>query len=407
MNGLRRVNNYAMKVQVRQGDTLWAYSGLFEVPLQLIVESNPTISPSALQIGDTVVIPGYIATEYTIEPGDTLWNIALAENSHVNAIRLLNPGIQSNNLQVGQTLVIPKRVTWRVVLEPKAYDYADLLDDLRRLEELYPFMRRRSIGSSVMGKQLPELLIGTGEEWVHADGSFHGNEWITTPVLIRFLNDYLLALTNNSELRGVEAMPLYQATTLSLVPMVNPDGVNLVVNGLPSEEPYRSEALEINGGSDDFSGWKANIRGVDLNNQFPALWEEEAARGPRSPAPRDYAGTAPLTEPESIAIADLTRSSDFARVLAFHTQGKVIFWGFEGLQPPESEEIVNEFARVSGYEPIEYADSSAGFKDWFIQDWRRPGFTVELGQGINPLPLSQFDEIYEAAASIMLAGLYM
>jgi len=386
---------------------LWAYSGLFEVPLRLVIDSNPSIEAGALRIGETVEIPGYIATQYTIAPGDTLWKIVIAENSHVNAIRLLNPGIQSGNLQAGQTIAIPKRVTGRVALEPKAYDYADLQEDLSRLAEIYPFMRRRSIGSSVMGKQLPELLVGAGDKRVHANGSFHGNEWITTPALVRFLNDYLLALTNNGELRGVEAMPLYQETTLSLVPMVNPDGVDLVVNGLPSEEPYRSEAFAINGGSGDFSGWKANIRGVDLNNQYPALWEEEAARGPSSPAPRDYAGTAPLTEPESIAMADLTRSSDFARVLAFHTQGKVIFWGFEGLQPPESEAIVNEFARVSGYEPIEYADSSAGYKDWFIQDWRRPGFTVELGQGTNPLPLSQFEEIYDAAASIMLAGLYM
>ncbi|MNZ75627.1 Gamma-D-glutamyl-L-diamino acid endopeptidase 1 [compost metagenome] len=189
--------------------------------------------------------------------------------------------------------------------------------------------------------------------------------------------------------------------------MVNPDGVDLVVNGPPSEEPYRSDVLRINGGSDDFSGWKANIRGVDLNNQFPALWEREAARGPREPAPRDYAGTGPLTEPESQAIANLTRSRSFNRVLAFHTQGKVIFWGFEGLEPPESETLANEFARVSGYEPIRYTDSSAGYKDWFIQDWRRPGFTIEVGRGTNPLPLTQLEEIYQESLGILLASLYM
>ena len=189
--------------------------------------------------------------------------------------------------------------------------------------------------------------------------------------------------------------------------MVNPDGVDLVLNGLPEENPWRNRVIEWNNGSSDFSGWKANIRGVDLNDQFPAEWELERARNPKVPGPRDYGGESPLSEPEAIAMADLTRTRDFARVLAFHTQGEVIYWGFENLEPPESEAMVAEFSRVSGYEPVQTIDSYAGYKDWFIQDWRRPGFTVELGTGINPLPLSQFDEIYEEALGIFLAGLYV
>ncbi len=133
----------------------------------------------------------------------------------------------------------------------------------------------------------------------------------------------------------------------------------------------------------------------------------EAERKPKGPAPRDFPGYRPLTEPEAVALAELTEKRDFSKVLAFHTQGQVIFWGYEGLEPPESETIVNEFARVSGYRPIRYVDSYAGFKDWFIQEWRRPGFTVELGMGTNPLPLSQYPEIYQQALGIMLAGLYM
>ena len=108
------------------------------------------------------------------------------------------------------------------------------------------------------------------------------------------------------------------------------------------------------------------------------------------------------SEPEAIAMADLTKQRDFSRVLAFHTQGRVIYWGFENLEPPESEVLVNEFSRVSGYEPVQSAGSYAGYKDWFIQDWRRPGFTVELGSGTNPLPISQFDDIYEESLGFSL-----
>lgn len=188
--------------------------------------------------------------------------------------------------------------------------------------------------------------------------------------------------------------------------MVNPDGVDLVLNGPPTNETVRTNVIEWNNGSTDFSGWKANINGVDLNDQFPAGWEIERERNRKTPGPRDYGGESPLSQPESIAMAKLTREMDFARVLAFHTQGQEIYWGFQGLEPPESEQLVNEFARVSGYKAVQTIDSYAGYKDWFIQDWRRPGFTVELGRGTNPLPLGQFDEIYEEALGIFLVAIY-
>jgi g-D-glutamyl-meso-diaminopimelate peptidase len=281
------------------------------------------------------------------------------------------------------------------------------MNDLRLLQSVYPFFETSSIGDSVLGKEIPEVLLGKGNKKVHYNGSFHANEWITTPVIMTFLNDYLLALTNHSDIRGVSMLPLYERFTLSIVPMVNPDGVNLVLDGPPSTEPYRSRVIEWNNDSTDFSGWKANIRGVDLNDQFPARWEIEKARRPTKPGPRDYPGERPLSEPEAIAMAELTKSRDFYRVIAFHTQGKEIYWGFENLEPPQSEVIVKEFSRVSGYKAVQTLDSYAGYKDWCIQDWRRPGFTVELGEGTNPLPLSQLQEIYQESLGIFLAGLYM
>lgn len=106
-------------------------------------------------------------------------------------------------------------------------------------------------------------------------------------------------------------------------------------------------------------------------------------------------------------MAELAKDRNFEKMLALHTQGEVIFWGYEGLEPAESIAIAEEFGRVSGYEPIRYVDSFSGYKDWFIQEFRRPGFTLELGEGVNPLPLDQFDEIYQETMGIFLASLYM
>jgi len=395
-----------MDVFVRRGDSLWYYSQLFKIPIRLIQDSNGT-QANMLSIGQRVKIPGFTAINYRIKQGDSLWSIATNRNLPLDALYLVNPSVNPNALNIGQIIKVPLRITWRLVRGEQSYSYETLRDDIRRLSSVYPFIQTSSIGNSVLGRNISEILIGKGNKRVHYNGAFHANEWITTPVIMTFINDYLLALTNMNTIRGVQMLPLYQQSTLSIVPMVNPDGVNLVLQGPPSTDPYRSNVIQWNRGSMDFSGWKANIRGIDLNDQFPAKWELEKARNPDKPGPRDYSGEGPLTEPEAVAMADLTRRRDFSRVLAFHTQGQVIYWGFDNLEPPESEVMVNEFSRVSGYEPVQTIESYAGYKDWFIQDWRRPGFTVELGQGTNPLPLSQFQEIYQESLGIFLAGLYM
>ena len=155
-------------------------------------------------------------------------------------------------------------------------------------------------------------------------------------------------------------------------------------------------------------GWKANINGVDLNLQFPAGWEQakkiKYQQGFTKPSPRDFVGFGPLTEPESLSIYNFTLSHDFRLVLAYHTQGKEIYWQFQNYNPPMSYEIGKKLADVSVYKLAKtpYNSSFAGYKDWFIQDFNKPGYTIESGFGKNPLPISQFDEIYKNNLGILV-----
>lgn len=396
-----------MEITVRSGDSFWYYSQLFDVPLILIEQSNPQVISTQLSIGQTIHIPGYRKTSYTVQRGDTFSQIAIKYNIPLDMMYLVNPSVDPLTLQIGQSIFIAERITQLVLTDFDNYTYEKMIADIELLQQNYPFIFSNVIGASVMGKDLIELQIGTGMKPVHVNGSFHANEWITTPIIMRFLNEYVLALTNKIPIRGMMMLPLYTDTLLSLVPMVNPDGVNLVIQGVRAANNFADEVLAMNQQNEDFSNWKANIRGVDLNNQYPAEWEIEAERKPNEPQPRDYPGPYPLSEPEAMAMANLTSQRQFARVNAFHTQGEEIYWGFEGFEPPYSEVIANEYARVSGYRPIRYVDSYAGYKDWFIQEFRRPGFTIELGRGVNPLPFEQFQTIYAQSLGIMLANLYM
>lgn len=290
----------------------------------------------------------------------------------------------------------------------KPYNSECLYADIDLLLEKFPFVKKEIIGYSVLGNPIIELTIGHGIKRVHMNGSFHANEWITTSIMMHWLHDYLNSLVKKEYFEGIDCYPLYLNTSISFVPMVNPDGVDLVRNGLPENTSLHDSLLAMNDQSLDFSQWKANIRGIDLNNQYPANWEIEKERKiPKSPAPRDYPGDTPLSEPESIALAELLRKRQFNRILAFHTQGEEIYWGYLRKEPDEAERIVNEFEKLSGYKAVRDIDSHAGFRDWFVNEWRRPGFTIELGIGVNPLPFSQFEEIYQKSKGIFLAALYM
>ena len=160
-----------------------------------------------------------------------------------------------------------------------------------------------------------------------------------------------------------------------------------------------------------FYGWKfLKSTGVDLNLQFPAGWQNarqiKFAQGFNRPAPRDFVGFGPLTEPESLAVYNFTLRHNFRLVLAYHSQGEVIFWQFQNYNPPNARFIGNQFANVSGYslETTPFNSSFAGYKDWFIQNYNRPGYTIEVGLGENPLPLSQFNEIYMDNLGILVLG---
>ena len=278
------------------------------------------------------------------------------------------------------------------------------------LAEAYPCCHKEILTETAFGRPMKALVIGTGERKVLFTAAHHGNEWITAPLLLKFIEELAEGITVGGKLWGVDARTIQKAATIHTVAMVDPDGVDLVTGGIaPGTLEYASaESLAARYPGIPFpDGWKANLLGVDLNLQYPAGWlmarEIKFAAGYTRPGPRDYVGRAPLSQRESKALAEYTRRVDPQLVLAYHTQGKVIYWQFRDCQVPGAQALAREFARVSGYrmEDTPYESSFAGYKDWFIQSFRRPGFTIEAGSGTNPLPLSQFDTIYRDNLGIL------
>lgn len=353
-------------------------------------------------------IRGYVL--YTIKEGDTFWDISKRYGTTVRAITTANPDIESASLKVGQTIVLP--FGYRVV--PSNISYTFILTSLLSdgLAKRYPFIVKGQIGQSVMENPLISLKMGTGERKVFINASHHANEWITTPLVMTFLESYAIAYSRYDRIGGEDAIDLYEGATLYMVPLVNPDGVDLV-NGVVTGSFFEeAQKISKNYPAISFpSGWKANIKGTDLNLSYPALWEEardiKFAQGFTSPAPRDYVGAAVLSAPESLAMFDFTNKTNFDLTISYHTQGGEIYYKFLDKVPPRGLEIGEEFARISGYElaNVAYSSAFAGYKDWVIQDYNIPSYTVEAGRGVNPLPLSQFFDIYADNLGIMTQSL--
>ena len=178
-----------------------------------------------------------------------------------------------------------------------SYNYSLMSQNLVSLNRTYPFLNIQTVGNSVLGKNIPYIKIGRGQKEVFYSASFHANEWITSVVLMKFLADYCYTYQNNLSIFGYSARSLYDNTTIYIIPIVNPDGVDLVTGEIPVGSPLYLSAQRIanNYPSIPFTdGWKANIRGVDLNLQFPAGWEQareiKFSQGFTSPAPRDFVG---------------------------------------------------------------------------------------------------------------------
>ena len=284
---------------------------------------------------------------------------------------------------------------------------------VQELTAQYPFLRSETLVSTRLGRPILALTIGTGPRRVLYSAAHHANEWLTATVLLKFAEDLAEAIQSGSRLGGVDAAQLAEQTTIHIVPMVDPDGVDLVTGAIaPGTEDYaQAQALAEKYPAIPFpDGWKANLSGVDLNLQYPAGWlmarEIKFSQGYTQPGPRDYVGRFPLSQPESLALYDYTERGDPAIVIAWHSQGEGIYWQYGGIEVSGARELAERFADASGYalEDTPYASSFAGYKDWFIQAYRRPGFTIEVGPGTNPLPPEQFEDIYQASLPILLEG---
>lgn len=254
------------------------------------------------------------------------------------------------------------------------FGYLELLRESREIRLGKSNLRVGRIGRSFFGRDI--LLFYPPKRPVAVlVGAFHGREHISGKLVSTLAKKY-------------------GGDRVAFIPILNPDGVELAIRGKDTAPPcFREKYIDWNGGNPDLSLWKANGRGVDLNVNFPADWGK-GAKNIFYPHSENYVGESPFSERENLALRDYIARVNPYCVVAFHSKGEIIYYGYGNFE--DRAENLEKLTFSTTY-PCEIAKNSCGgFKDWFIKISSRPGYTVEVGDDrlSHPIPYGEFEKIY-------------
>lgn len=291
-----------------------------------------------------------------------------------------------------------------VVYPYQAYSYETMMADAKKLEHMYPeIIKTSSIGKSVEGRDLLLIEFGKGENKIFVCGTHHAREYISTTYLMYTIDRYAYACRNGEMWGKYSPKDILDNVTFCVVPMVNPDGVNLIQNGIgATKNPEEVAAMGIyNNPKYGHRSWKANVRGVDLNWNYDKDWSIEKNKNPRGS--EGFTGDRPHTEPETIAVSEYVDSFPFDAFISYHTQGEVFYWADNEEDPSYLNELI---AKDTGFGAIkdEATGNGGSFFDYVYRKYRKPTITIELCPHIGsyPYPDERFDRIWKPAKNVML-----
>ncbi len=297
------------------------------------------------------------------------------------------------------------------IVASKEYTYCERQAHINRLCAKYEFIKRFNIGKSCQGKDITALKIGCSESYCLITAGIHGSERITSTVLLMFIEQLCRAFKLNGYIEGLNVRKGMLGRGVIFIPCVNPDGCDISLLGEKSCGERAEYISNLCKGK--FEKWNANFRGVDLNHNFDADWQtlsqKEKSLGIIGPSPTRFGGYKPHSEPETLALVNLCKKVSISHTVALHSQGEVIYWSFGDTVLPKAKKMAEIMATSSGYAldvPISIA-TGGGFKDWFIKEFARPGFTVEIGLGENPLPASDAFKIYKQIRELLILSCIM
>lgn len=219
-----------------------------------------------------------------------------------------------------------------------------------------------SYGTSVRGRALTAYLFGASGPVTMFVGGIHGNEPSSTTLMRSWINQ-------------LEANPTrYAGKRILVVPAINPDGLA--------------------------ANTRANARGVNLNRNFPTDTWSRSIKDTDGTHP-DGGGEKPLSEPEALALANLSKQYRPRLMLSFHAIGSLVVGDPGGY----SEGYAAKYASTVGYKnstsngaaDFNY-DITGTYEDWTYRYAGIPSMVLELSSYTN---VTNADAHYRALWSML------
>ncbi|MGM9956056.1 MAG: M14 family zinc carboxypeptidase [Peribacillus sp.] len=281
----------------------------------------------------------------------------------------------------------------------KPYSPEIMEKDLLKMEKKYQ-LKTVIIGKTEKGKPIKAVKLGRGQKSILMVGAHHGREWLSTMILMKMLQDYASAYQTGKPIGDIPS-DLLDEVSIWFIPMLNPDGVRIQQGDFSHLNVWERVAVwKMNDYSTEWSRWKANANGIDLNRQYPSGWDDIINEA-KQPTYQFYKGKRPLMASEAKALVSFTKKLGPLIAVSYHTSGREIFWHYHNKPKNMARDygIAKKTAELTGYEltiPEKEAIGS-GFTDWFITEFERPALTIELSylvEETNP-PLSVFPEEWD------------
>lgn len=291
----------------------------------------------------------------------------------------------------------------------QAYSHEFVVSDANRLAKMYPeLIKVGSIGQSVEGRDLVLIEFGKGDKKIFVCGAHHAREYISTTYLMYAIDRFAYMYKTGMNETQYDIRAILDNVTFCIVPMVNPDGVNLVQNGINAvQNPEKVAAMKITEGRENgYRAWKANINGVDPNWNYDKDWFKSREKA-SSPASTGYNGTEPDSEPETRAVSAYVDSQPFEAYLSMHTQGKLLYWAEDVTNPTNLGRLVQAdtgFSLIREDTPKKLSGVGGSFFDYVFRKYGKATMTVELCNYIGPKPYpdASFDKVWAPAKNVLL-----
>lgn len=255
----------------------------------------------------------------------------------------------------------------------KAYTSDEVMSDVKALKRKYPSVIKTDvIGYSQKGSPIPLIKLGNGEKKALITAGIHSREYLTISFTMRCVEEYAAAYCSDTGMYGeYDLAQLLDEYTLYIVPVSNPDGLDIVTDGQKTlfDDSYKDET------------YARNANGVNLNRNFPFAWEQ--ITDSQGADLSTYKGAYAASEPETQALMKLCSENRFEWLYSMHLFGENVFWrDAENGTVPGDEELADKLSSVCGFykSPVSTDPNGygGGFENWFRAEFNRPALCVEL-----------------------------